>query len=175
MGIELVKKQGHINLTAPKAIPVDLSNYYTKIETDGKIQEAINNIDIPEVDLSGYATVDYVDNAVSNIDLPDVSGFLTADDLENYTTKDYVSNALTPYAKTSEIPDVSNFATKAEIPDTSNFITEIPAEYVTESELNSKGYLTQHQSLADYSTTTQVQSMINTAISSITDGDEVSY
>lgn len=161
MGIELVKKQGHINLTAPKAIPVDLSNYYTKTETDGKIQEAVNAI--PEVDLSNYATVDYVDNAVNNIEIPDVSNFITTNDLENYATKDYVSNALTPYAKTSEIPD------------TSNFITEIPAEYVTESELNSKGYLTQHQSLADYSTTTQVQSMINTAISSITDGDEVSY
>ena len=161
MGIELKAKQGHINLTTPKASEVNLSNYYTKSETDKKIQDGINSI--PEVDLSGYATVDYVDNAVSNIDLPNVSGFLTADDLENYTTKDYVSNALTPYAK------------KDEIPDTSGFITSIPAEYVTETELNAKGYLTQHQSLADYSTTTQVQSMINAAISSITDGDEVSY
>lgn len=128
MGIELVKKQGHINLTAPKAIPVDLSNYYTKTETDGKIQEAVNAI--PEVDLS------------------------------NYATKDYVSNALTPYAKTSEIPDTSNFATKAEIPDTSNFITEIPAEYVTESELNSKGYLTQHQSLDGYATKVELNEAI---------------
>lgn len=128
MGIELVKKQGHINLTAPKAIPVDLSNYYTKTETDGKIQEAVNAI--PEVDLS------------------------------NYATKDYVNNALTPYAKTSEIPDTSNFATKAEIPDTSNFITEIPAEYVTESELNSKGYLTQHQSLDGYATKVELNEAI---------------
>lgn len=174
MGIELVKRSGSLSLTKPvSSESVDLSNYYTKAQTDEKIQEAVNAI--PEVDLSNYATVHYVDNAVNNIEIPDVSNFITTNDLENYTTKDYVSNALTPYAKTSEIPDTSNFATKAEIPDTSSFITEIPAEYVTESELNSKGYLTQHQSLADYSTTTQVQSMINTAISSITDGDEVSY
>lgn len=146
MGIELVKKQGHINLTAPKAIPVDLSNYYTKTETDGKIQEAVNAI--PEVDLSNYATVDYVDNAVNNIEIPDVSNFITTNDLENYATKDYVSNALTPYAKTSEIPD------------TSNFITEIPAEYVTESELNSKGYLTQHQSLDGYATKVELNEAI---------------
>ena len=149
MGIELKQKQGHINLTSPRASGVNLNNYYTKSETDKRIQEGINSI--PEVDLSSCATVDYVDNAVSNIDL------------ENYTTKDYMSNVLTPYAK------------KDEIPDTSGFITSIPAEYVTETELNAKGYLTQHQSLADYSTTSQVQSMINAAISSITDGDEVSY
>lgn len=161
MGIELKQKQGHINLTSPKSSGVNLNNYYTKSETDKRIQEGINSI--PEVDLSSCATVDYVDNAVSNIDLPDVSNFLKASDLENYTTKDYVSNVLTFYAKKDEIPDVSSF------------ISSIPAEYITETELNAKGYLTQHQSLADYSTTSQVQSMINAAISSITDGDEVSY
>ena len=42
--------------------------------------------------------------------------------------------------------DLSNYYTKAEvdslIPDTSRFITEVPAEYVTDTELNAKGYLT---------------------------------
>lgn len=69
----------------------------------------------------------------------DAKGYLTQhQSLENYATKDYVSNALTPYAKTSDIPDVSKF------------ITEIPSEYVTETELNAKGYLTEHQSLSEY-------------------------
>ena len=75
--------------------------------------------------------------------------------------------------------DLSNYYTKAQvdalIPDVSGFITEIPGEYVTESELNAKGYLTEHQSLADYSTTTQVQSMINTAIAGVTDAEAVNY
>ena len=57
----------------------------------------------------------------------------------------------------------------------SGFLTSIPDEYITETELDAKGYLTQHQSLADYSTTTQVQSMIDTAIAGITDGEAVSY
>lgn len=87
-------------------------------------------------------------------------------DLSNYYTKTEVD---------SLIPDTSGFALKSEIPDVSEFITEIPAEYVTETELNAKGYLTEHQSLADYSTTTEVQSMINNAIAGITDGDEISY
>ena len=32
----------------------------------------------------------------------------------------------------------------------SKFLTEVPSEYVTETELNNKGYLTEHQSLVDY-------------------------
>ena len=32
----------------------------------------------------------------------------------------------------------------------SGFLTQIPDEYVTETELDAKGYLTEHQSLADY-------------------------
>lgn len=32
----------------------------------------------------------------------------------------------------------------------SGFLTQIPDEYVTETELDAKGYLTEHQSLAEY-------------------------
>lgn len=32
----------------------------------------------------------------------------------------------------------------------SGFLTQIPEEYITETELDAKGYLTEHQSLADY-------------------------
>ena len=109
------------------------------------------------VDLSNYYTKAQVDALI-----PDVSGF---------ATKDYVDNAV------NNIPevDLSGYALKSEIPDVSGFLTAIPEEYVTESELDAKGYLTEHQSLADYSTTTQVQSMIDAAIAGITDGEAVSY
>ena len=70
---------------------------------------------------------------------------------------------------------LGSYALKTEIPDVSGFITSIPDEYVTETELDAKGYLTEHQSLADYSTTTQVQNMIDAAIAGITDGEAVSY
>ena len=52
-------------------------------------------------------------------------------------------------------------------------IPEVPTK-VSELE-NDKGYLTEHQSLADYSTTAQVQTMISSAIGAITNGNEVSY
>ena len=97
--------------------------------------------------------------------------------------------------------DLSNYYTKAEvdakIPDVSGFITEIPSEYVTESELAAKGYLTEHQSLdgyalkseipdvsgfalkteipdvSGYQTEAQVIALINANIPS--SGEEVSY
>ena len=82
--------------------------------------------------------------------------------------------------------DLSNYYTKAQvdalIPDVSGFITEIPSEYVTETELNAKGYLTEHQSLAGYAkitdipdvsgfqTEAQVNTLINNALGVIENG-----
>jgi hypothetical protein len=44
----------------------DLSNYYTKPEVEQYVNSAIGNIDIPEVDLTGYATEQYVETAITN-------------------------------------------------------------------------------------------------------------
>ena len=61
-------------------------------------------------------------------------------DLTGYATENYVDNKVAAIPK----PDLSGYALKSELPDTSGFITEVPAEYVTETELESKGYLTEH-------------------------------
>lgn len=126
MGIELVKRSGNLSLTKPViSESVDLSNYYTKTETDGKIQEAVNAI--PEVDLSNYATVNYVNNAVSNIDMPDltpyalkseipdVSSFITAEEATIYIDSTELNNALANYAKVEDIPDVSAYQTETQV------------------------------------------------------------
>lgn len=176
MPIKLKANNGNIDLKAPiKQVggKVDSVNGMTGdvvLDIPSKTSDLVNDsgflTHIPseyvtetELEAKGYLTehqslADYAKKS----DIPDVSGFLTSipdeyvteteldakgyltqhQSLENYATKDYVSNALTPYAKTENIPDVSGF------------ITEIPSEYVTETELNAKGYLTEHQSLADY-------------------------
>ena len=174
---------------------VDLSNYYTKTEVNALIPDTSGfalKSEIPDV--SKFITeipAEYVTEAELNAkgyltehqslegyalktDIPDVSGFALKSELpsiEGLATETYVEE------KIAAIPevDLTDYALKSEIPDVSGFLTEIPAEYVTESELNAKGYLTEHQSLADYSTTTEVQSMIDTAIAGITDGEAVSY
>lgn len=59
--------------------------------------------------------------------------------------------------------DLSDYATKDEIPtktseltNDSGFITSIPTEYVTDAELNNKGYLTEHQDISHLATKTEV-------------------
>ena len=76
------------------------------------------------VDLSDYYTKQEVDDKIPSLD-----GYATEQWVEdkNYLTE---HQSLEDYAKKSDIPDVSEF------------IKEIPSEYITEEELNGKGYLT---------------------------------
>ena len=70
---------------------VDLSAYYTKSETDKAITDAIGDLDIPEadVDLTGYATEDYVISKINEIELaPDRTGVYIGD---NEPTDDFVN------------------------------------------------------------------------------------
>ena len=134
---------------------------------------------ITETELSSYGFLtehQSLDDYAKKTDVATaVSDKVTMEDVHNATagfvSQAYVDEKIAAIPK----PDLSDYALKTEIPDVSGFITEIPAEYITESELNAKGYLTEHQSLAEYSTTTQVQNMIDAAIAGITDGEAVSY
>ena len=135
----------------------DISNLATKDEVPTKTSQLINdsNFLTEHQDLTGYATEGYVDNKVSEIDL---SG----------------------YALKTEIPTVPNNVSAFN--NDVGYLTEIPSEYVTETELESKGYLTEHQSLEGYAKTTdipdvskyqteeQVNALINTALGVIENG-----
>lgn len=91
------------------------------------------------------------------------SDYVTEEDLDDFVTeeqldgKGYITD-LSEYALKSDIPDTSNFATKSEIP--TDYITEIPAEYITESELDEKGYLTEHQDLSGYYTKGDINTIL---------------
>ena len=108
----------------------DLEARIDEIEENGISEEVISNavynyLEENPVDMTGYATEEYVNEAVSNVK-PDLTGL---------ATEAYVDEAVTK-AK----PDLTDYAKKTDIPDVSKFITSIPSEYVTESELESKGY-----------------------------------
>jgi len=85
------------------------------------LQEAIENIDVPEADLTSYALKSELPTKVSQ--LQNDSKFITL----------------------AEVPktDLSEYAKKSDIPDVSDFITSIPSEYITETELTAKGYATE--------------------------------
>lgn len=57
----------------------------------------------------------------------------------------------------------SEYVTESEL-EQKGFLTEIPDEYVTESELNEKGYLTEHQSLAHLATKIELDGKVDKII-----------
>lgn len=137
-----------------------LANYATKEELSLKA----NSSDIPTktsqlVNDSGYLTEHQsLENYATKSEIPTLisqltndSGYITSIPSEYVTeteleSKGYLTEhqSLANYVTKDELPDISGLATKSEIPtatsqltNDSGFITEIPAEYITETELTS--------------------------------------
>ena len=113
------------NITSEK-----VNDWDNKSEFDGDYNSLTNKPTIPS--LVGYATESYVKNEIANAQLNsddnevDLSGFATKDELNTKA-------------------DVEDIPTKvSQLENDSNYLTSIPSEYVTETELNDKGYLTEH-------------------------------
>lgn len=99
-------------------VDVDLSNYYTKEETDKKIADAATG----EVDLSGYYTKDETDTAIEQA--------VAAIEIPEAKEEVYVgANAPTDTNVKLWVDTDENveYALKADIPDTTGFITEAQA------------------------------------------------
>lgn len=172
MPIKLKANNGNIDLKVPiKGGAVDSVNGMTGdvvIEIPSKTSQLEND--------SGFLT-QIPDEYVTETEL-DAKGYLTEhQSLADYAKKsELFSKDYNDLTNKPTIPSVEGLASTQYVDDKVAAIV-VPSldGYATEQWVEGKGYLTQHQSLADYSTTTQVHNMINTAIGSITDGDEVSY
>lgn len=141
---------------------IDNIDAYNKSEVDSKLDAKANVADVyPKSETYSKTEID------SKIDEIEAGGA----DLTNYYNKSEVDELLANKADSTELSaklnietynlDKSTFALKSEIPNTSEFITnsvadskyqikgdyltEIPAEYVTDDELASKGYATTTQ------------------------------
>lgn len=155
-----------INPEGGESADVDLSNYYTKEETD----ELIENIEIPEVDLTGYAKKSDIPTVPTNVSaFTNDAGYLTEHiDISGKADVDHTHDEYL-----TEHQDLSEYAKKTDIPDIS---TKADKEH-THSQ-----YLTQHQSLegyakltdipdvSDYQTEAQVNDLINQALGVIENG-----
>ena len=135
------------------------------------VAEEIKNV---QVDLSNYYTKTEVDEKVSNVTV----------DLTGYATETYVQEQI------DAIPeqDLSGYALKTDIPgkvsaftNDVGYLTSIPDEYVTEAELESKGYLTEHQDLSAYALKTEIPSIeglatekyVNDAVAAVDVSDQL--
>ena len=106
----------------------------------------------------GSATQEYVDTAINGVAVP-----TKVSELEN--DAGYLT----------EHQSLTNYYTKTEVDSlTSDFITSIPAEYITESELDAKGYATMSAvESKGYQTAEQVIALIQSNMPA--SGDEVNY
>lgn len=151
--LEEVQQVAGSNSVKLFAIESDLVDISAKVETIPSIEglateefvtEAINNIEYPTTDLSNYYTKSEVDTKFENIDYPDT-------DLTGYATETFVHEMIAKAELEDKEADLEAYYTKEQvdalIPDVEGFLTEIPEEYITETELNSKGFLTEHQNL----------------------------
>lgn len=160
-----------------KLVEVNIPTKVSQLENDSKYLSSIPLDYVTETDLSekGYATENFVTNKIAEAELSgsdvDLSGLATKDELNNKVDKikgksliedteiERLKN-VTNYDDTELKSQINSKANKTDIPskvsdleNDKNYITSIPSEYVTETELNNKGYLTNVPS--DYKTKTE--------------------
>ena len=122
-------------------------------EDIAQLRQEFDNFEIPEVDLEGYATEKYVDDAVGAIDIPDVSGYVNQSyvdgkcmvlqqmipSVEGLATEEYVDEAIASI----DIPeggggtvDLTGYATEEYVDNAIEAIdipvVEVDKAYVTE-------------------------------------------
>ena len=120
---------------------VDLS-IYQKIQEDTLTTTAKT---IPEAINELKSSVEGITVPTKVSELSNDSDFINKDvsNLTNYPTTTTVENT---YAKKTDIPTIPTKV--SQLNNDSGFITSIPEEYVTDTELNAKGYLTEHQDIS---------------------------
>lgn len=141
-----------ISLNTDDIEVVNLEDYYTKEESDERFQPIGDYVTNPELDAKGYITTipgEYITESELNS-----KGYLT----QHQPLKTINGESL---VGTGDITikggsgggsvDLSDYYTKEEsdgkFQPVGTYLTSVPDEYVTDTELESKGYLTQHQSL----------------------------
>ena len=135
--------------------------FLDKRGTDHLIDELkayIDGIASGDIDLSNYVTKEELQAKLDALDINI--------DLSSYATKEELTNAINSI-------DLSAYAKKTDIPSLEG--------YVTETELNAKGYLTQHQDLSAYALKTEIPSLdgyatteyVDNAIANVPSGGNV--
>ncbi len=155
--------------------------FLDKRGTDHLIDELkayIDKLPTGGVDLSDYVTKSELQAKLDalNINI----------DLSSYATKEELTQAinsidLSAYAKKTDLPIVPTKVSQLE--NDSGYLSSIPEEYVTETELEAKGYLTEHQDLSAYALKTEIPSIdglattqyVDNAIANIPTTDLTNY
>lgn len=142
---------------------------FAKVATSGSYNDLINKPSIPSV--AGLASEAYVNEKVAAIKVPSLDGYAKTADLSTVAK----TGSYNDLADKPTIPSTTGLASTKYVDDKVAGIVIPTVPTNVSAFTNDAGYLTEHQSLANYSTTAQVQTMISSAIGAITNGNEVSY
>ena len=158
------------------------------VYNDSELRERVTNLENkPNVDLSNYVTNEQLENKHYLTEHQQITHLATTSDLEALkniaVSKSELNNKVdttefnsfkdnvvtkTELAEKGYISDLSNYVTKEELHeateiDYSNIVTtdELEAKhYVTETELNNKGFLTQHQDISNLATKEEIKKFV---------------
>ena len=171
-----------------KLVEVNIPTKVSELENDKNYLSSIPLEYITENELSekSYATESFVANKIAEAELSgsdvDLSGLATKDELafkvDKVKGKSLVDDTeierlktVTNYDDTTLKNQINSKADKTDIPtvptnissftNDSGYLTKIPSEYVTETELNNKGYLTEHQDLSSYAKRTEIPTKVS--------------
>jgi hypothetical protein len=141
-----------ISLQADDIELVNLDEYYTKVESDERFQPVGDYVTNPELEAKGYLTTipgEYITESELNS-----KGYLTQHQpLKTINGESLIGtgNITIKGGSGGGSLDLSDYYTKEEsdgkFQPIGEYLTSIPEEYVTDAELDSKGYLTEHQNL----------------------------
>ena len=149
---------------------VDLSGLATKDELASKVDKVKGKSLIDDTEIERLANViNYNDTELRNsinskADKTELHNHnnkavldnITAENIENWNNKSEFDGN---YNSLSNKPTIPNKV--SELENDKNYITSIPSEYVTETELNNKGYLTEHQDLSSYAKRTEIPTKVS--------------
>lgn len=151
-----------LDVLTKEVLAAELEKAKTTFALKTDLSEFVRTSDISDVvrtaTLNDYQLKSEMPNVTEIVNNTiDSKGFITThQSLVDYAKKselpiDYVSNSKLEELKTQLTIDTSNFATKQELQAISGSQLNVD-NLVTKDELNSKNYLTEHQSLEDYVT-----------------------
>lgn len=113
-------------------------------------------------DISGKADKSYVDDTLL--------GYAKKDDLGEYATKTYVNDEVAKIKVPTNVSELTNDALYITLQDVEDngYLKEIPSTYVTESELNDRGFITNVDDKADVNHTHTLQDITDYVATDLT-------
>lgn len=149
-----LNNKANVSHTHTKSDITDLSipTKTSQLTNDSGFIVSIPSEYVTETELSakGYATETYVQNKIAEASLSggevDLSGYATKDDLNTKADKTAIPTKV------------------SQLTNDKGYLTSIPSEYVTETELSAKGYLTDHQDISMKADKTELHSHSNKTV-----------